>query len=192
MEAHSTRLNRRGQAQACGAPGKNEDISAVGEHRQDGCALIAPGWRPFVWDGLGLDIPADWSPARLGRGYVLLEDASGPRLSLRWQRLPKGQAPARALAVLARRKVFRAGEAAGPVRAMLEAAAGAGPAEDGRVLAAGHGPAGERALLALFPSQHLAVLAAPHGPEGGCRAGDRALLLARIGASLGPCDPGLV
>ncbi len=41
-------------------------------------------WKPLAWNGIQLEVPADWDPARMGRRFLLLEDAEGPTLALRW------------------------------------------------------------------------------------------------------------
>jgi hypothetical protein len=77
--------------------------------------------RPVSWDGLSLSTPGDWEPARLGRGYLLLEDGSGPRLELRWQRLKGGFSPDKALKRLARKKQLRPARPGPAGQAVLEA-----------------------------------------------------------------------
>jgi hypothetical protein len=42
-------------------------------------------WKPLAWNGIRLEVPADWDPARIGRRFLLLEDADGPALALRWE-----------------------------------------------------------------------------------------------------------
>lgn len=62
----------------------------------------------IAWDGMVLGVPGGWHPARLGPGYLLLEDADGPAFELKWRRgagrrgmqaafkalAPRGEAPA--------------------------------------------------------------------------------------------------
>jgi len=45
----------------------------------------SPPWKPLAWNGVQLEVPADWDPARMGRHFLLLEDEEGPRLALRWE-----------------------------------------------------------------------------------------------------------
>lgn len=42
-------------------------------------------WKPLAWNGIRLEVPADWDPARMGRRFLLLENEEGPTLSLRWE-----------------------------------------------------------------------------------------------------------
>ena len=46
---------------------------------------------PFSWNGLSLDLPADWSPLKLegdwSEGYALFADLTRPRLGVRWKRV---------------------------------------------------------------------------------------------------------
>lgn len=115
--------------------------------------------RTIAWDGLALEAPAGWEPARLGLGYLFLEDASGPRLTLRWQRLARPMQPERLLKRLARRKQLKSGVRP---QGTVAAALGALPPESGALPcadAAGHGP---DAVLFTLPAAGLAVLAAPH------------------------------
>ena len=41
---------------------------------------------PVAWNGVRLQAPADWRPTRLGLGYLLFEDGSGPAFELKWRR----------------------------------------------------------------------------------------------------------
>lgn len=41
---------------------------------------------PLAWNGVGLSVPADWHPARLGLGYLYFEDADGPAFECKWRR----------------------------------------------------------------------------------------------------------
>lgn len=43
-------------------------------------------WKPIAWNGLSFDVPADWEPARIGRNYLMFDDAAGPRLEVKWNR----------------------------------------------------------------------------------------------------------
>lgn len=120
----------------------------------------------IAWDGLALDIPAGWEPGRLGLGYLLLEDSSGPRLTLRWQRLARPVQPERMLKRLARRKLLKAdSRPQGAVAAVL----GALPPGYAALPCAEASGRGADAVLFTLPEQGgagLAVLAAPHAREG--------------------------
>jgi hypothetical protein len=39
-----------------------------------------------AWNGIRLDVPVSWRPTRLGLGYLLFEDGSGPAFELKWRR----------------------------------------------------------------------------------------------------------
>ncbi|WP_075354006.1 hypothetical protein [Desulfovibrio sp. DV] len=41
---------------------------------------------PIAWNGIRLTVPASWRPTRLGLGYLLFEDGSGPAFELKWRR----------------------------------------------------------------------------------------------------------
>jgi len=115
--------------------------------------------RTVAWDGLRLEVPPDWEPARLGLGYLVLEDASGPRLTLRWQRLKKTREPERILKRLARRKLLRPDfRPGGAVAAWLKAFP---PEYQARACADAAGR-GADSVLFVIPGDGLAVLAAPH------------------------------
>ncbi|WP_243367551.1 hypothetical protein [Fundidesulfovibrio soli] len=146
------------------------------------------GAHPIFWDGLGLEAPAGWEPAALGKGYLRLDDADGPRLTLRWQRVKPGSAPAGVLGRLKRKYRFAPDDAPGPMAAKL----GEVLAPGGAVLAC-LGPDGGEAVLCVLPGLQgaggadLAVLAVPHAhpaesaePWLGCartlRASDPGLL----------------
>ena len=113
----------------------------------------------ITWDGLGLAVPPEWEPARLGLGYLMFEDASGPRLSLRWQRLKKPLSPEKVLKRLARRRLFKpASKPQGAVAAMLAAL----PPEYEALACADASGRSADAVLFIAPGRGLAVLAAPH------------------------------
>ena len=117
--------------------------------------------RLLAWDGLSLSAPAAWEPARLGRGYLLLEDAVGPRLELRWQRVAPGFAPDKALKRLARKKQLGQGSAHGlAVRSVLAALPGESKAR--ACAPSAKGGQGGDALLFVLPGGATAVLAALH------------------------------
>lgn len=115
--------------------------------------------RTISWDGLSLSVPPQWEPARLGLGFLMLEDASGPRLSLRWQRIKGVFDPEKVLKRLARRKLLKpARRPDGAVSAMLSALS-----PDHRALpCADTAGGGADGLLFTLPGSDLAVLAAPH------------------------------
>lgn len=164
--------------------------------------------RRVAWDGLSLFVPAAWEPARLGRGYMLLEDASGPRLELRWQRVGAGFAPEKALRRLARKKQLGpGGEPGAAARAMLDAlppecravpcvprvnAPGGQGAYGGESAWGGQGAQDGQSrdwVLFLSPDAGMAVVAAPHSrPEnaGAQQAPD----WGRMAASLTCQEPG--
>ncbi|GFK95689.1 hypothetical protein NNJEOMEG_03557 [Fundidesulfovibrio magnetotacticus] len=119
--------------------------------------------REIAWDGLGLTVPAAWEPARVGLGYLRLEDGSGPRLTLRWQPLRPGAVPEKALKRLARRGVLaREERPAGVLEASLRAM-GEGAWAWACRTGSGRGP---DAVFFAPPGAGLAVLAAPHAREG--------------------------
>ena len=43
-----------------------------------------PAWCQIGWNGLRFRVPRAWQPAKIGRNYMLFEDASGPRMELKW------------------------------------------------------------------------------------------------------------
>lgn len=153
------------------------------------------GTRPVLWDGLGLTAPAAWEPARLGLGYLMLEDASGPRLTLRWQRLKAAVSEKRLLKLLARRGDLKPNATpSATVRAVTARLPGAWEA---KALADVTGRGGEAVLFTLpeqgpeqgpgqGPDQRLAVLAAVHSREGEAAAPWASAL-----SSLAAADQGL-
>ena len=115
--------------------------------------------RPIAWDGLSLAAPVAWEPARLGRGYMLLEDATGPRLGLRWQRVAAGFAPEKALKRLGRKKQLGLEHSPGAAaQAVLEAL----PPQCRALACTPRGSTGQReqGVLFLLPGGTLAVVAA--------------------------------
>ncbi|WP_428560640.1 MAG: hypothetical protein ACP59X_17040 [Solidesulfovibrio sp. DCME] len=40
----------------------------------------------LAWNGVRLNVPADWHPARLGLGYLYFEDPDGPAFECKWRR----------------------------------------------------------------------------------------------------------
>jgi hypothetical protein len=166
------------------------------------------GDRTVTWDGLSLTVPPGWEPARLGLGYLMLEDASGPRLTLRWQRLKRPQEPSRVLKRLASRKLLRpTGKPESKLRGVLSAWLDALP-EAWQALpcsdASGHGT---DAVLFVIPGENLAILAAPHlrpceetsfdcatgefvavAPEP--HPGEATALWSRVAGSVSPAAPG--
>ena len=144
--------------------------------------------RTVVWDGLGLVVPSVWEPARLGLGFLMLEDASGPRLSLRWQRIKGVFDPDKLLKRLARRKLLNSSRRPdGAVSAMLSALSSEHRALPCAGIAGAEARAAHEAdgLLFTLPEANLAVLAAPHA-----RQGEKAAPWAAAAASLAACDPG--
>lgn len=138
--------------------------------------------RVVAWDGLRLKVPAPWEPARLGLGYMLFEDASGPRLTLRWQRLKRPLGPDKVLMRLARRKLLKPEDKPrGAVAAMLNAL----PPERGPLACADASGRGADAVLFVPAEEGLAVLAAPHA-----RPDEKALPWARAVASAEAASPG--
>ena len=156
--------------------------------------------RLLAWDGLSLTAPAAWEPGRLGKGYMQLEDASGPRLELRWQRVPQGFAPEKALKRLARKKQLGKESTSGPaVRSVLEglpveakALACAPPGHGGNK--GGTGGKGDEAgegVLFVLPGAGMAVLAALYPRRTDADAPD-APDWSRIVLSLSDREPGLL
>lgn len=41
-------------------------------------------WREIAWNGVRFDVPANWEIGEIGRRYLLLETADGPRLEIKW------------------------------------------------------------------------------------------------------------
>jgi hypothetical protein len=135
-----------------------------------------------IWDGLALDLPPAWEPARLGLGYARFEDASGLRLTLRWQRLKKPASPEKVLKGLSRRKKLRlADKPTGAVAAILHAL----PSECGALPCSDVAGQGADAVLFVLPGAPTAVLAAPHA-----RPGEKAASWTRAMETLAPADPG--
>ncbi|MBI4803925.1 MAG: hypothetical protein HY795_01680 [Desulfovibrio sp.] len=136
----------------------------------------------MAWDGLGLSVPADWEPARLGLGYMMLENPAGPKLTLRWQRLKKALGPEKVLKRLARQKILKpSGKPQGAVAAMLSAL----PAQCSAIACADATGRGADAVLFVLPGESLAVLAAPHAlPD------EKASPWTASVASLGATSPG--
>jgi hypothetical protein len=127
--------------------------------------------RPILWDGLGLAAPAAWEPARLGLGYLMLEDASGPRLTLRWQRLKPGVGGKRLHKLLARRGDLK--PAVTPSSAVRAVTARL-PGDWGATALADASGRGGEAVAFCVPDgragppsdSRMAVLAAVHAREG--------------------------
>ncbi|WP_243359271.1 hypothetical protein [Fundidesulfovibrio terrae] len=135
-----------------------------------------------IWDGLAVDLPPSWEPARLGLGYARFEDASGPRLTLRWQRVKRPAAPHKVLKRLSRRKQLGPSDKPrGAVAAMLSAL----PPECGALPCADVSGQGADAVLFVLPGAQTAVLAAPHA-----KPDEKATPWVRAAASLAPADPG--
>jgi len=135
-----------------------------------------------VWDGMSVDVPATWEPARLGLGYILFEDATGPRLTLRWQSLKSPAAPEKVLRRLSRRKqLMLSDKPQGAVAAMLSAL----PGECGALPCADVTGRGADAVLFALQGGTMAVLAAPHAREGE-KAGPWAVAAKTLSAA----DPG--
>ncbi len=42
------------------------------------------GWKELAWNGLGLVVPPDWEPGRIGARHLLLESESGPAMEIKW------------------------------------------------------------------------------------------------------------
>jgi len=113
----------------------------------------------FAWDGLSLEVPSAWEPARLGLGYALFEDASGPRLTLRWQRQGKPAPPAKVLRRLSRKTFLKPDtKPQGTINAMLSAL----PEDSGALPCVDASGRGADAVLFTLPGEGTAVLAAPH------------------------------
>jgi hypothetical protein len=151
------------------------------------------GHRAVAWDGLSLAVPAGWEPARLGLGYLFLEDSLGPRLTLRWQRQKGPLEPEAVLKRLARSGIVGRSDATEAMagddsRDAAAAWLGALP-EAWRALPCSDASGrGGHAVLFVIPGEHLdelAVLAAPHP-----RPGEDAAIWARAAASLAPAPPG--
>lgn len=108
--------------------------------------------RLLAWDGLNLRAPADLEPVRLGRGYMLLENESGPRLELRWQPVGKRFSLDRALN---RARLARDDGPAPVVRQALSLLS-----DPGRAVACSPArDSGRHSLLMLLPAGRLAVVA---------------------------------
>lgn len=159
------------------SPARIPDASMSG-----GASGVVPGRRTVVWDGLGLTVPAEWEPARLGLGYMMLENPAGPRLTMRWQRLKKTLGPEKVLKRLARQKILKpSGKPQGAVAAMLSAL----PGECAAIACADATGHGADAVLFVLPGEGLAVLAAPHA-----RPDEKAAPWAEAVASLTATSPG--
>ncbi|EFL51625.1 conserved hypothetical protein [Solidesulfovibrio fructosivorans JJ]] len=44
-----------------------------------------PPLAAMAWNGVSLDVPGDWRPARLGLGYLYFEDPDGPAFEFKWR-----------------------------------------------------------------------------------------------------------
>ncbi|MFP5239987.1 MAG: hypothetical protein ACLGQW_09170, partial [Acidobacteriota bacterium] len=147
---------------------------------QRGRAVSAP--QPIFWDGLALEAPAGWEPAALGKGYLRLDDADGPRLTLRWQSVKPGLDPAAVLGRLKRKYRFAPDAAPKKMAKQL----GEALAPGGAALAC-LGPDGSEAVLFVPEGAELAVLAVPH-----VRPGERAEPWLGCARTLRGADPGLL
>lgn len=137
--------------------------------------------RTIAWDGLRLAVPAHWEPARLGLGFLMLEDSSGPRLSLRWQRIKGAFEPEKVLKRLARRKLLKPSRRPdGAVSAMLSSLS----PEHRALPCADTAGGGADGLLFTIPGSDLAVLAAPHA-----RPDEKASPWVEAANSLAASDP---
>src|SRR5205823_1202284 len=73
------------------ARGPGHGAAAVGSliWAAERIAVTTPLTMVFAWQGLRLDMPAEWNPVRLegpfDTGQVLIADMIRPRLGLRWQ-----------------------------------------------------------------------------------------------------------
>jgi len=142
-----------------------------------------PTARTIAWDGLSLTVPSHWEPARLGLGFLMLEDASGPRLSLRWQRIKGVFDPAKVLKRLARRKLLKPSRRPdGAVSAMLSSFS----PEHQALPCADTAGGGADGLLFTIPGSDLAVLGAPHA-----RPDEKAFPWVEAAISLNASDPAL-
>ncbi|MFP5223467.1 MAG: hypothetical protein ACLGSA_14345 [Acidobacteriota bacterium] len=141
---------------------------------------VAPE-RTIIWDGLSLAVPSHWEPARLGLGFLMLEDASGPRLSLRWQRIKGAFDPEKVIRRLARRKLLKPSRRPdGAVSAVLSALT----TEHRALPCADTAGGGADGILFTVPGSDLAVLAAPHA-----RPDEKASPWVRAATSLAASDP---
>lgn len=148
-------------------------------------------WPELAWDGLRLLTPPDLEPVRLGRGYMLLEDESGPRLELRWQPAGKRFSLERALARARLVRLEEPGPLVSEVFSLL-------PTSGRAVACAPEKDPQRRSLLLLLPSGRLAVVAGffPNHRGGSGPAadgmGNADLALARAVSTLDDSLPGLV
>jgi hypothetical protein len=59
-----------------------------------GLTSDAKGWTKFGWQGITVDIPADWSLGAISgdkkEGYLRLDDADMPRMEVKWRDAQKG------------------------------------------------------------------------------------------------------
>ncbi len=54
-------------------------------------------WRQIAWDGLTLEVPADWEPTVILRDYLLFESDSAPACEIKWRQGGASFAPDRIL-----------------------------------------------------------------------------------------------
>lgn len=118
-------------------------------------------WKPVAWNGVRLEIPASWDPARIGRRFLMLEDAEGPRLALRWEPIRGRFDPERTLRKLTRAVDADADVATADVlpswRKALKSAAGPQPEISGFRWRDGRG------ALLHWPDANAAVLVGFYG-----------------------------
>ncbi|WP_027190949.1 hypothetical protein [Fundidesulfovibrio putealis] len=161
-------------------------MTSTSIHAIEPSASVAPSLpsgRTIAWDGLSLVVPSHWEPARLGLGFLMLEDASGPRLSLRWQRIKGVFDPEKVLKRLARRKLLKPSRRPdGAVSAMLSSLS----PEYQALPCAGTAGGGADGLLFTIPGSDLAVLAAPHA-----RPDEKASPWVGAATSLAASDPAI-
>ncbi len=138
---------------------------------------------PLAWNGVSLSVPESWRPARLGLGYLFLEDADGPAFELKWRRGAGRAGMEAALRALTPKGRARAG--GGLPESWLAALAGF---ELMPLSWRQAGRAGLGAALYCPDCGLAAVFQAFGGPDG--PDADRARTVARVLASLRHHDPG--
>jgi hypothetical protein len=118
-------------------------------------------WKLLAWNGIRLEVPADWDPARMGRRFLLLEDEEGPTMALRWEPI-SGRFDAHKTLHKLTRAVGTDAEVApndAPTiwRNALKSGRGLGPETYGFGWRDGAG------LLLFWPDLHIAALAGFYG-----------------------------
>jgi len=86
--AHPAQAGRTARGRASPKPRALPRAAALA-YKQDmtpqQLAAGAPAVFPMAWNGVSLDVPGDWRPARLGLGYLYFEGPDGPAFEFKWR-----------------------------------------------------------------------------------------------------------